>query len=90
MQTLLSQMVRQGLMTHDAHQRHRNALHTRAGVAARADARASPLRRPQHSRFDLMSTTILQRIDDLGARLDELEAAVGDLSVAVRTQTLLA
>ena len=37
-----------------------------------------------------MSTTILQRIDDLGARLDELEAAVGDLSVAVRTQTLLA
>jgi hypothetical protein len=31
-----------------------------------------------------MSTTILTRIDDLGARLDELEAAVGDLAVAVR------
>jgi hypothetical protein len=34
-----------------------------------------------------MSTTILTRIDDLGARLDELEAAVGDLAVAVRKHT---
>ncbi len=38
----------------------------------------------QHTRFDLMSTTILSRIDDLGSRLDELERAVGDLAVAVR------
>jgi hypothetical protein len=46
---------------------------------ARAHARGC-----QHTRFDLMSTTILTRIDDLGSRLDELEAAVGDLAVAVR------
>jgi hypothetical protein len=41
----------------------------------------------QHTRFDMMSTTILSRIDDLGSQLDELERAVGDLAVAVRACT---
>jgi hypothetical protein len=83
-QTLLTQMVRGRLPTC------RGSL---PFVQRKQSAEPRPyagLLHAQHTRFDMMSTTILSRIDDLGSQLDELERAVGDLSVAVRACTQLA
>lgn len=41
-----------------------------------------PARARQNARFKAMSDTILSRIDDMGARIEELEKTIGDLSAA--------
>jgi hypothetical protein len=36
-------------------------------------------RSPQQGRFEDMSRVILRRIDDMGSRIDALEASIGEL-----------